>query len=196
MAICSSTIFTHAGRIGRILLVACFIPAGAFATTIIAVRTAEFAIIAADSKATYLGQMGLPTVCKIYNDGQLYFAVAGLDHDARRNFYVKNIVAQSFSPAVNFDDQVARIETAVSQSLLTELDHMQREDPGAYAFAMHSSREVVSIVLAEYRDSVPYLAARGFESIANPVRAIKIDRVTCPGDCSDGRELVLSLIHI
>jgi hypothetical protein len=190
MPISSLTVFTYARRVGRVLLAACLIPASAFATTIIAVRTAEFVIIAADSKATYLGQTGLPTVCKIYNNSQLYFAVAGLDHDARRNFYLKNIVAQSLSPSANFDEQVARVENAVSESLMTELNHMQHEDPGAYAFTMHGSREIVSIVLAEYRDGVPHLAARGFEWIANPAPAIRIDRITCPGDCSDGRELV------
>jgi hypothetical protein len=190
MAMCFSAIFAYVQRVGRILLAACFIPASAFATTIIAVRTAEFVIIAADSKATYLGQTGLPTVCKIYNNGQLYFAVAGLDHDARRNFYVRTIVAQSLSPSANFDQQVTRVENAVSQSLMTELNHMQREDPGAYAFTMHSSREIVSIIFAQYQDGVPYLAARGFEWIANPAPAIKIDRITCPGDCADGRELV------
>ncbi|MFZ0639106.1 MAG: hypothetical protein WA020_02985 [Candidatus Acidiferrales bacterium] len=190
MADCFPKMFVHAGRISRILLALCLVPASAFATTIIAVRTAEFVIIATDSKATYLGQAGPPTVCKIYNNRQFYFAAAGLDHDARRNFYVKNIVAQSLLPSANFDDQVARVENAVSQSLMTELNRLQREDPGTYAFTMHSSREVVSLVLAQYQDGVPHLAARGFGWIANPAPAIKIDRVTCPGDCSDGRELV------
>lgn len=184
------TMFAHAGWPSRVLLLFCFLPVSACATTIIAVRTAEFIIIATDSKATYLGQPGPPTVCKIYNTGQLYFAVAGLDHDARRNFYVRKIVAQSLSPAANFDDQLARIESAVSESLMAELNRLQREDRGTYAFTMHSSSEVVSLVLAQYQDGIPHLAARGFGWIANPVPAIKIDRITCPGDCSDGRELV------
>ena len=183
-------ILTHAGRVSRVLFAFFLIPASAFATTIIAVRTAEFVIIATDSKATYLGQPGPPTVCKIYNNGELYFAAAGLDRDSQRNFSVKDIVAQSLLPSANFDDQVARVENAVSQSLLTELHRLQREDPGTYAFTMHNSREVVSLVLAQYQDGVPHLAARGFGWIANPAPAIKIDRITCPGDCSDGRELV------
>lgn len=190
MADCFPKMFAHAGRIGRILLAFCLVPASAFATTIIAVRTAEFVIIATDSKATYLGQAGPPTVCKIYNNGRLYFAAAGLDHDARRNFYVKDIVARSLLPSANFDDQVARVENAISQSLMTELSRLQREDPGTYAFTMHSSREVVSLVLAQYQGGVPHLAARGFGWIANPAPGIKIDRITCPGDCPDGRELV------
>lgn len=177
-------------RVIRTLLAWFLVPASAFATTIIAVRTPEFVIIAADSKATYMGQSGPPTVCKIYNNGQLYFAVAGLDHDAHRNFYVRTIVAQSLLPSANFDDQVARVERAISQSLMTELNRMQREDPGMYAFTKHSSRDVVSLVLAQYQDGVPHLAVRGFEWIANPAPVINIDRVTCPGDCSDGRELV------
>lgn len=183
-------LFSHARSAGRVFLVICLIPVSAFATTIIAVRTSDFIIIATDSKATYIGAAGAPSVCKIYNAGQLYFAVAGLDGDARRNFSLKNIVAKSLSSSASFDQQVTRVETAISQSLVTELNRLQREDPGIYAFAMHNSREVVSVVLAQYQDGVPHLAARGFAWTMNPSPGIAISRVTCPGDCADGRELV------
>lgn len=174
----------------RFLLAFCVVPASALATTIIAVRTADFVIIATDSKATYLGQAGPPTVCKIYNHGDLYFAAAGLDYDARRNFSIKKIVADSLLSSATFDEQVARVENAVAQSLTNELARLRREDPGIYAFTMHSSAHVVSLVLVEYQDGVPHLAARGFSWISNPTPAIKIDRITCPGDCTDGRELL------
>ena len=190
MAILLRYLLSRASSLCVILVTVCFLPASAFATTVIAIRTADFVIIATDSKATYLGQSGPPTVCKIYNSGQLYFAVAGLDQDSRRGFSVKNIIAQSLVSSATFDQQVARVENAVSQSLMTELNRMQREDPGIYAFTMHSSREAVSIVLVQYQDGVPRLAARGFARVANPAPAIQVDRVTCPGDCSDGRELV------
>lgn len=182
--------FRHTSRGARILLAICLVPASTLATTIIAVRTADFVIIATDSKATYIGAAGAPTVCKIYNNGHLYFAVAGLDGDAQRNFSVKSIVAKSLLPSASFDQQVARAESAISQSLLIELDRLRREDPGIYAFTMHNSREVVSVVLAQYQDGVPHLAARGFAWTMNPSPRIAISRVTCPGDCADGRELV------
>lgn len=183
-------IFGVSNRVACIVLMVCLIALPTMGTTIIAVRTANFVIIATDSKATYIGTSGAPTVCKIYNDGQLYFAVAGLDGDARRNFSVKSIVARSLSASGNFEEQVTRVENAISQSLLVELNHLQREDPGVYAFTMHNSREVVSIVLAQYQGGVPHLAARGFAWTMNPSPGIAISRVTCPGDCSDGRELV------
>ncbi|MGH9864226.1 MAG: hypothetical protein ACRD4H_02305 [Candidatus Acidiferrales bacterium] len=166
------------------------VPVSAVATTIIAVRTSDFVIIATDSKATYLGHPGPPTVCKIYNSGTLYFAVAGLDHDTHRNFYVNAIVAANFSPAGKFDEQVARVERAISQALVTELGRMRLEDPGTYAFTVRPGKDVVSIVMAEWEDGVPHLSARGFSWTAIPVPGINISRVTCPGDCSDGRELV------
>jgi hypothetical protein len=190
MAIRIPNLFTYAWLARRILVAICLIPASTFATTIIAVRTADFIIIATDSKATYIGAAGAPSVCKIYNTGQLYFAVAGLDGDARRNFSLKNIVAKSLSSSASFDQQVTRVENAISRSLVTELNHLQLEDPGVYAFAMHNSREVVSVVLAQYQDGVPHLAARGFAWAMNPSPGIVINRVTCPGDCPDGRELV------
>lgn len=181
----------HRGAARKLLLLALFlVPACALATTIIAVRTSDFVIIATDSKATYLGHPGPPTVCKIYNSGTLYFAVAGLDHDTRRNFYANAIVAGNFSPAGKFDEQVARVERAISQALVTELGRMRLEDPGTYAFTVRPGKDVVSIVMAEWEDGVPHLSARGFSWTAIPVPGINISRVTCPGDCSDGRELV------
>jgi hypothetical protein len=180
----------HSRWIRHVLLAFCLLPASVYATTIIAVRTADFVIIATDSKATYLGQAGPPTVCKIYNHGDIYFAAAGLDYDGRRNFSVKKIVAESLLPSATFDEQVARVENAVSQSLSTELVRLRREDPGVYAFTMHSSEAAVSLVLVQYQDGVPHLAARGFSLISSPAPAIKIDRITCPGDCADGRELI------
>jgi hypothetical protein len=36
-----------------------------------------------------------PTVCKIYHRGDFYFAIAGLEHDAGRGFYVKDLVANA-----------------------------------------------------------------------------------------------------
>ncbi len=166
------------------------LPASALATTIIAVRTSDFVIIATDSKATYIGSPGPPAVCKIYNSGPLYFAIAGLDHDTRRHFYANAIVAGNFSPAGKFDEQVARVERAITAALLAELGRMRLEDPGTYAFTARPDKDVLSIVMAEWQDGVPHLAARGFSWAANPAPGIAISRVTCPGDCSDGRELV------
>ena len=175
----------------RLLLLALFlVPLSVLATTIIAVRTSEFVIIATDSKATYLGHPGPPTVCKISNSGALYFADAGLDHDTHRNFYVNAIVAGNFSSEGRFDEQVIRVERALSQELLTELGRMRLEDPGTYAFTVRPGEDVLSIVIAEWQDGVPHLAARGFSWAGNPAPGIAISRVTCPGDCPDGRELV------
>ena len=175
----------------RLLPVALLLlPAWTLATTIIVVRTSDFVIIATDSKATYIGNPGPPAVCKIYNSGPLYFAIAGLDHDTRRNFYANAIVAGNFSAAGKFDNQVAKVERAISAALLTELSRIRLEDPGTYAFTVRPRKDVLSIVMAEWQDGIPHLAARGFSWKANPAPAIAISRVTCPGDCSDGRELV------
>ncbi|MHB8754697.1 MAG: hypothetical protein ACYC92_07035 [Candidatus Acidiferrales bacterium] len=173
-----------------LLLAILFAPLTALATTIIAVRAPDFVVIATDSKATYRGRPGPPAVCKIDKSGALYFAVAGLDHDTRRNFYLKAIVAGNFSPAGNFDEQVTRVEHAVSQALLIELGRMRVEDPGTYAFTVRPGKEVASMVLAEMQKGTPHLAARGFSWTPNPAPSISISRVTCPGDCANGRELV------
>jgi hypothetical protein len=47
------------------------------ATMIVVVRTANFILIAADSKPKLARQAGSPAVCKIYRSGDFYLAIGG-----------------------------------------------------------------------------------------------------------------------
>lgn len=166
-----------------------FVPSLALATSIVAVRTPRSIIIAADSKPTYRGTPGPPTVCKIYRTGRLYFAISGLDYDEARHFFPAQIVASNFSDAVPFNRAVARVESAVKAALLAELDTLKSSDPQTFRFTI-KGHDVTSILLAEVRNGIPRLAAREFQYADSPSPHLKVNRITCPGNCPPGNEYV------
>jgi len=159
------------------------------ATTIIGVRTPDYFMIAADSKARYRGTPGPEKVCKIYQTGRLYFAIAGLEHDTQRGFYPKNIIAGNFIESDAFGDSVNRIERAITSALLTELSRLKSEDPEAYQFTLKEGDDALTILLAEIRHGTPYVAGRGFQYVQVTAPQVKVSRITCPGDCPNGVEL-------
>lgn len=171
------------------LLVALSVPSIVLATAIVGVRTPDSFIIAADSKARYRGTPGPETVCKIYQTGRLYFAIAGLEHDAQRGFYPKNIIAANCTGSGSFGDIVDRIERAISSALLTELNRLKSEDPESYQFTLKEGGDALSILLAQIQDGAPYVAGRGFQYVQVPTPQISVGRITCPGDCPNGVEL-------
>src|SRR5206468_12096100 len=104
----------------QIIFAGLLLPTVSFGTSIVAIRVPHFVVIAADSKATYRGEPGPATVCKIYQSGSLYFAIAGLEHDQERNFYPKTIIANSFSNPV-FATAAANVKQAMKDALRAEL---------------------------------------------------------------------------
>jgi hypothetical protein len=169
------------------LTIALLIPTVALATSIVAVRTPRSFIIAADSKPTYRGTPGPPTVCKIYRTGKLYFAISGLDYDKGRNFFPAQIIAAKFSDALTFDHSVARVENAINAALVEELSALKATDPQAFRFTI-KNRDVTSILLAEFRGGIPRIAGREFQYVHAPTPRLRVNRITCPGDCSRGNQ--------
>jgi hypothetical protein len=166
---------------------ALLIPTVALATSIVAVRTPRSFVIAADSKPTYRGAPGPPSVCKIYRAGKLYFAISGLDSDSDRGFFPAQIVAAKFSETRTFAHSVASVERAVSAALLDELNAMRATDPQTFRFTIRN-RDVTSILLAEFRAGVPRIAAREFQYVDSPAPGITVNRINCPGDCPAGNQ--------
>src|ERR1700737_4726948 len=84
----------------QVIDAALLLPTVSFGTSIVAIRVPRYVVIGADSKATYRGEPGPAMVCKIFQSGPLYFAIAGLAVDRERNFYPETIIANSFTNPV------------------------------------------------------------------------------------------------
>jgi hypothetical protein len=159
----------------------------AFATSIVAVRSPEFILIAADSKPTWKGRPGPSVVCKIYRTGALYFAVAGIDHDSGRGFYVKDLVAGGAESSGRFEAQVASVDEKISPRFLVEMKQMKAEDPDEYKFASAEDGPQLTIAFAKFEEGAPYFAVRGFQYDDELLPRVKLSRADCPGaNCPQG----------
>jgi hypothetical protein len=170
-----------------ILLVVLLCPVSAFATTIVVVRTANFILIAADSKATWRGGTGPSTVCKIYRSGDLYFAIGGLEHDGARGFYVKDLVADGFKSVSRFEARVTAAQQEISPRFLVRMNRLRAEDPNSFKFEMTDPGPQLSVAFAQMENGVPLFAVRGFEYFDAPSPRVEISGSDCPGtDCPGG----------
>jgi proteasome subunit B (beta)-like protein len=170
----------------QIIFAVLLLPTVSLGTSIVAIRVPRYVVIAADSKVTYRGELGPPTVCKIFQSGPLYFAIAGLEHDRERNFYPKTIIANSFSKTV-FAASVENVKQAMKDALRAELMRMKVEDPDSYRDTLKDGGDVLSILLVEVQNDVPYITGMGFQFTYSPEPQVSVSQLSCPGDdCPKG----------
>jgi hypothetical protein len=162
-------------------------PVSADATSIVLVRTPVLIVIAADSKPTYKGRPEASTVCKIYRSDDVYFAIAGLEHDSGRGFYPKDLVAAGVKASEGFETRVARAEEFLSSNFLLEMERLEAEDPDQYKFAIAGAGPQLTVAFAQMEKGVPYFAVRGFQYYDSPSPRVERSRADCPGrECPNG----------
>jgi Arc/MetJ-type ribon-helix-helix transcriptional regulator len=181
--------------LGRVLLaplsLAILAPHTATATSIVAVRSPDAVSISVDSEAHLSKGQGTRTLCKLYRFGNLYFAIAGMDHDYERGFNPKDIVAKDFVESGPFSSSIERIKHAVRLSLQSELERLRVEDKDNFAYAV-KSRDLFSMVFAEVRAGVPTMGSFSLHYVARPKRKLSLteSQVTCPGNCLTGSQVL------
>ena len=171
------------------ILILCLCVPAALATTVVGIRVPDGFVIAADSKVMYREpeSRGPATLCKIYQSGPLYFALAGMAFDRNRGFFPEKIVADNFSATDSLVSNMGRIERAISDSLKIEMKRLKTEDRSAFAYNHRPGVDMLSIIAGEMVVGVPHMSGRGF-MYADQTTSITITRVPdCPGeDCPNG----------
>jgi hypothetical protein len=175
-----------------ILFIIFVFPSSLFATSVIATRSPSGFMIATDSKVLYRGAgiKGPETVCKVYRSGDLYFAVAGMPADRNRNYYPTKLVGQNYKETDSFEANITRIEQKISIAILDEMKRLRTEAPDQ--FMKNQDGETIEIVFARIANGEPELAGRGFKYVDGGNPKVEIARITCPGDCPNGTQVVFA----
>ncbi len=156
-------------------------------TTIVAMRTPDFFVIAADSLSTFKGgkkpqSSGL--MCKILQKGSVVFATAGLVKDPQRGFDSNAIVSKSLQASSPLSTNIKMVEASLSQSFQRELERLRYEEPSLFK----KSRSV-TVLLARYEKNQPI--ASGIQFLGEPgakgTVLVKTKTLSCPGDCPRGQ---------
>ena len=156
-------------------------PNEALATTIVVIRGHNEVVLATDSKATYEGgdaPENASCVCKIYGDGELFFAVSGLVADPENKFNVPEIVADAARGPSTVAEKVKAIEDRIKAALLTEVPAVKERDPDLYG-KLVSGQGIISLVLVGAEKNVPFV--KGIMFTVNSVT-----ENSCPGNCLFG----------
>jgi len=162
-------------------------------TTIVAIRTPEVIVLAADTAATFKGG-GLrdtqTSVSKIGQHGQVLYALSGFVKDPQGLFDPATVIAASFHEAQPFLRVVAQIEARLSHALTAALLHLRTHDPGLFRHAMTEGQGGTTVLFASCEQGVPVAISLSFRGAVTATGHLRIHtwRRTCPGaDCPEGR---------
>lgn len=168
-----------------------FFYAPCLATTIVAIRTPEVFVIAADSAATFKGG-GKPakerSVSKILQKSGVLYAISGLTKDPSRGFDPENIIGASLSVSQPLHSTVANLEAILSEALRDELLKLQKEEPVLFRDAVEGDNGGMAILLASFdKGQIVAIGMQCKGAIDSDGKVVvRTNRVACPGDCLHG----------
>jgi hypothetical protein len=85
---------------------------------------------------------------------------------------------------------MTRIEQSLSTVILDEMKRLRTDAPDQ--FMQNQDGETIEIVFARIAHGVPELAGRGFKYVDGDNPRVEIARITCPGDCPNGTQVVFA----
>ena len=153
-----------------------------FATTIVAIRTPDIVVLAADSSGTFVGGAEtIRTVCKIHKVGERFFAVAGLSEDPRRGFGAVGIVSRALRGTDGVMNAAAAAAEAMADPLARELTRLAAEDK---PLLERSLAKLPSVILIGTDHGASVASGFQFEVAPNATWPTKLTLRTlkCPGD--------------
>jgi hypothetical protein len=169
-------------RVGTIAAILNFVTPGiSHATLIMAKRTAERIVVAADSR-----EWGKHSpFCKIIHSGDFFFAVAGsLDFPSVDGTSVVGIVYDAAAQQTQFATRVEYVDTAIRRLLKTLLERVKGNKDVISALV---ERVSIGLLLFGFDHDVPHLSyLHGlFSERLNGDVDVLLIRKDCPGNCGD-----------
>jgi len=156
------------------------------ATTIVAIRTPDSVVLAADSRGTFAGgRETTRNVCKIGRVGDRFFAVGGLSEDPGRGFSAVTIVSHAIQGRDGVMNAATSAAEAMKDLLKIELTRLAAEDK---ALLERSLGKLPSVVVIGVDKGIPVAASFHFEIQRNnhwPAE-LNLRTLRCPGDCPNG----------
>ena len=161
------------------------------ATSIVAIRTPELFVIAADTAGTFKGGAKsdmMRQVSKIFEKSGFLHASSGLNKDPMRGFDVEATVGSCLRPSQRFRAAVKCLESTLSRSLGEELMKLRREEPALFRYSIEGPSAGTAVLLASYEEGQPIAIAIRFlgQVTSDGKILIQTDRLACPGNCPNG----------
>lgn len=154
------------------------------ATTIVVARSANEIVIGADSKVTNtLGDAVNRRACKIFQLGNFFIALEGLEIDRKTGFSVREIstAALQLRPAASAAEKISILMGYLVSGLLVELPYLKNHEPEAYFRKIEGGQLFLRVVVAGFENGRPLVFVRSFRALQyNPGQ---IGVAVIPDDC-------------
>ena len=159
------------------------------ATSIVAIRSRDSVVIAADSMLTIRNSTGadaVRTACKIFRSGEIFYAFSGFFRDPARGFDVVSIVAKALPEDAQFGAATEKAAIEVVAGMRDDIRKIRVESPGLYKKYFEAGTGVLlQLLFAASEDGVPEMTVYDIRKAASfPINGeLRYDRKSCPGDC-------------
>lgn len=173
-----------------ILLAQSICAGNCFATSIVAIRSPDSVVIAADSLLTIRNGAGKDSTrseCKIFQSGKIFFSFTGFYKEPGSGFDIVSIVSDTLKQGESFGVAVDKAAMAVVFGMKDEVRRIRKETPALYeTYFAAQTGPLLRILFATYEDGVPMVAVCDIKKSAAHSGDIEIsyDRNSCPGNCN------------
>lgn len=171
---------------GSLVVGILFFPWHCFATSVVAFRTAQEIVIAADSRATASNDLSIHiSTCKIRQINSVFVASAGFMYSPATGFSIDQLLSASFKANVSIRQGVGSFERAVIKPMLNQMIWERKRDIASFQ-REYEGKETVQIVFATIESGIPVLLFRSFKSeMVKGKLTFRLARsLNCPGDCT------------
>lgn len=162
-----------------------------FATSIVAIRSPDSVVIAADSLLTMhngAGKDSTRSECKIFQCGNIFYSFSGFYKEPARGFDIVSIISDTLGQGESFSIAADMAAMAVADGMKDEVRKLRKESPVLYdKYFEAKTGPLLQILFATYEDGVPKVTVYDIKKTAGPYADIELsyDRKSCPGDCND-----------
>jgi hypothetical protein len=149
-------------------------------TCIIALKTADRIIIAADSRRRFPSEGRYEDICKIIQVGSIFFASSGLSLALDTGFDIQEICKEAINAAGNVSQSLQRLEEIIIEPLREAFEYSKKDDLAYYESTVKDNP--VTVAFFGIQEGSPILSARKFYPVDTDngidIRITRVDDVT------------------
>jgi hypothetical protein len=168
------------------------------ATTIVAIRSPDYVVLAADSQVTVASLDGNTAVaeCKIQEIGANFVGAAGYFRETPRGFSAFDIARKASNQGGDLMAIADRFERAALEPFKASVQRFRQDNPALFA-SYCNNRDCLEVAFVGQEGGINKLSVRCFR-VTTPAEQIVVEpshRLDCPGNCQAGAAEALLGIH-
>src|SRR5205823_1668067 len=145
-----------------------------------------------DSAGTFVGRnkaSSVKPVCKIYQNGAMFFAVSGVVDDPVTGFNVPRIVAAASRIGGSITHRAEASAHKLRRDIPNEMLALKRANPEKFERIIRGEDDFGAVLFFGFENGILVTTGFGFKAVPSRsgLISVTVDQRSCPGrDCPDG----------